>query len=131
MYTRLMTLMIGYFSIYVVANEIPSSSFPEFRRWVISLIFEPFVFVSVSILGMTGIVAYGLLIKWLYNDIKGRGKRKWIENMSVLILCLVSLYFLFLMNIIVMASALLCAVFYGIISISQQRNFARRQDGVE
>lgn len=126
-----MTLVIGYLSIYLVANEIPSGSLLEFRRWVVSLIFEPFVFVSVSIFGMTGIVAYGFLIKWLYNDIRGRGKGKWIETMSVLLLSLVSLYFLYLMNITVAVSVLLCAVFYGIISISQQRDFVKRQDGVE
>ncbi len=131
MFTRFFSLMIGYWSFYVVVIEIPTTNVQDFSRWLGTLIFQPFTFVTISLMGMVGIVAYGYMIKKTIQDMKNRTKGNLLQKTLFGLLLLTSWYFLMQMNMVVMLILLPCTFFYGIISILQANKHVRRQEGVE
>lgn len=131
MFTRLLALLIGYWSLYVVAIEVPTQSMEELRRWAASLVFEPFVFVTVSLMSLVGIIAYGTMLKYVFQDLKLQSGRNLFQSILFGLLFLLSIYFLYRINMKLMLIILPCMLIYGIISISQTREIVRRQDGVE
>jgi hypothetical protein len=131
LFTRLLALSIGYWSLYLVFIEVPTESIEELRRWSASLVFEPFVFVTVSLMSLVGIFAYGTMLKFVFQDMKLRSGRNLFQSILFGILLLLSIYFLYRLNMKLMLIILPCMIIYGIISISQTREIVRRQDGVE
>ncbi|WP_349407593.1 hypothetical protein [Pseudalkalibacillus sp. SCS-8] len=131
MYKRLLALSIGYWSLYLVVNEIPTESYPDFRRWLMSLIFQPFTFIWVSVLALIGIIAYGVIVQWMADDLRQMTKTTWFMRVLFCILFILSVYFLYLMNAMVMLVILPCIAIYGIMSMTQSKNVVRRQDGAE
>lgn len=131
MFTRFFSLMIGYWSFYIVVIEIPTTNMQEFRRWLGTLIFQPVMFVTISFMSMVGILAYGYMIKKTIRDLKDRSKGNLFQKALFGVLLLTSWYFLIQMNLLVMLILLPCTFFYGIISILQANKHVRRQEGVE
>ncbi|MGM7701707.1 hypothetical protein ACSVDE_08245 [Pseudalkalibacillus sp. Hm43] len=131
MFTRFFSLIIGYWSFYIVVIEIPTTNMQEFRRWLGTLIFQPVMFVTISFMSMVGILAYGFMIKKTIRDLKDRSKGSLFQKALFVVLLLTSWYFLFQMNVVVMLILLPCTFFYGIISILQANKHVRRQEGVE
>ncbi|WP_221565245.1 hypothetical protein [Alkalihalobacillus sp. TS-13] len=131
MFKRIMALLIGYFSLYTVVNDIPTSSYDQFMGWVAKLIMNPMVFVYSAFLILIGVIAYGIALKTIITDFRNQRLRSLIVQLLYIVLVICSVYLLYQMNELLMLIFLPCSVIYGIISLSQFNVHERRQEGAE